>query len=173
MEFDEDIQSSEITLEGYLKKWTNCCTGWKQRYFVLKKNKLYYYLSKGMRYKGKLHLQIAEFTHNEKDILRFDIDTGVNKIYLKAYNVTDKNTWFDALDLAKRKEHMNSHFLKDDKRQKKENVPLDSLLMKKMFSTKSLLDELTENNKKFQGLKYESSNEYQYHCLLDKYKVNT
>ena len=91
-------------IEGNLLKWTNYVMGWKLRHFVLRGNILYYYLSKGEKVKGKIHLNVAEVIPLEHNPLKFQIDTGTTMVYLCALEESDKVMWVDALEMIKKKE---------------------------------------------------------------------
>jgi len=174
MDFEES--TGDITLEGYLMKWTNACTGWKDRYFILRKNILYYYISKGMRYKGKIHLQVAEIIANEKEVLKFQIDTGIKTIYLWAHSEKDKTSWVDSLTMANRMEQINSKSKQVNNTNstglvvKNEDKDKHNLL-KKIFNTKVLLDEMKLYNKELQDLDISNINPNKFYDILDKYQV--
>ena len=88
-------------MEGNLLKWTNLIFGWSERYFVLKGNILYYYLKKGDKPKGRFHLSVCQINVIDSEN-RFDIDTGLTIIYLKASNKELNDDWAKAFKAAKR-----------------------------------------------------------------------
>jgi len=51
-------------MEGYLHKWTNYVSGWKERYFILNKNILCYFIVKGEEPRGKY---LLANTPNERE----------------------------------------------------------------------------------------------------------
>jgi hypothetical protein len=87
-------------MEGVLLKWVNYIFGWRERYFVLKGNVLYYYYKKGEKPKGKIHLSVSQLNQTN-DELKFEIDTGLNLIYIKAASKETKDEWIRAIKLAK------------------------------------------------------------------------
>ena len=88
-------------MEGELLKWTNYLFGYKERFFVLKGDVVYYYITKGDKVKGKIHLLVATVNYLEEDPLKFEVDTGLNKLFLKALNPEDKINWVKALKMLK------------------------------------------------------------------------
>lgn len=87
-------------MEGVLLKWVNYIFGWRERYFVLKGNVLYYYYKKGEKPKGKIHLAVALLNQTNDDF-KLEIDTGLNVIYIKAESKEVKEEWVRAIKLAK------------------------------------------------------------------------
>jgi len=87
-------------MEGVLLKWVNYIFGWRERYFVLKSNVLYYYYKKGEKPKGKIHLAVSQLIQTN-DPLKFEIDTGLNILYIKAFSTDIKDEWIRAIKLAK------------------------------------------------------------------------
>lgn len=83
-------------MEGYLFKWTNFIKGWTIRYFLLTKHILYYMKEKGDTEKNAIHLKIAKVLP-EKNKRSFVIDTGTNKIYLKANTEEERDIWISAI----------------------------------------------------------------------------
>ena len=139
-------------VEGNLYKWTNYITGWKLRFFVLRASIMYYYISKGEKVKGRIHINVSEVIPLEHDPLKFQIDTGTSMIYLQAEDVANKKIWVDALLLAKKKEE-----ILDLKLDKQLDVPqmtkqsyveniTDNRLLSKINTTKTFLENFTKNN---------------------------
>lgn len=87
-------------MEGVLLKWVNYIFGWRERYFVLKGNVLYYYYKKGEKPKGKIHMAVAQLNQTS-DPLKFEIDTGINVIYIKSASKEVKDEWIRAIKLSK------------------------------------------------------------------------
>jgi collagen type IV alpha-3-binding protein len=87
-------------MEGILLKWTNYIFGWRERFFVLRGSILYYYYKKSDRPKGRIHLGVTSITSSD-DEPKFELDTGISVIYLKANTLEEKNTWVQAIKLAK------------------------------------------------------------------------
>lgn len=83
-------------MEGYLFKWTNFIKGWTIRYFLLTKHILYYMKEKGDNDKNAIHLKIAKVVP-EKNKRSFVIDTGTNKIHLKANTEEERDIWIAAI----------------------------------------------------------------------------
>jgi hypothetical protein len=88
-------------MEGRLFKWTNYFSFWKERYFVLRGNILYYYVKKGERPRGRIHLTIALLNESPEDDTKFEIDTGLSIVYLKADSKEKKTEWLQAIKKAK------------------------------------------------------------------------
>lgn len=87
-------------MEGELLKWTNYVYGWRERYFVLKGSVLLYYIRKGERAKGKIHLSVSTLNVTNNDY-RFEIDTGTAIFYLRSHTKEKKDEWVKAIKLAK------------------------------------------------------------------------
>jgi hypothetical protein len=87
-------------MEGTLLKWTNYLFGWRERYFVIKGSICYYYIKKGDKPKGRIHLGICQI--NSTDDTKFELDTGINVVYMKAENKELRDEWVKALKSAKR-----------------------------------------------------------------------
>ncbi len=161
-------------MEGKLLKWTNYVMGWKARYFVLRGNILYYYLTKGEKVKGKIHLNVAEVIPLESNAVKFQIDTGTTMIYLCAEKDTDKNSWIEALLQVKKKESMV-----DQKPAPIINHPLvidadsDNRLLKKIITTKNFLDDLSKNNNVLSDMiKKDELSQNSLSGVLNSYKVS-
>lgn len=87
-------------MEGNLHKWTNYVFGWRQRYFVLRGSVLLYYIRKGERAKGRIHLSVANLNVTNNDY-RFEIDSGTSIFYLRTDTKESKDEWIKALKIAK------------------------------------------------------------------------
>ena len=87
-------------MEGNLRKWTNFVLGWRQRYFVLKGSVLLYYMKKGQKPTGRIHLSVSNINPTNNDF-RFEIDTGTTVFYLRAQTKEIKDEWIKALRIAK------------------------------------------------------------------------
>lgn len=85
------------SMEGYLDKWTNYLSTWKQRYFVLNGPILTYYLNKGERPKGRIHLAVCNLYEDNVNELKFNIHNGLTSIFLKAHDLTTKKKWIKSL----------------------------------------------------------------------------
>ena len=68
-------------MEGWLLKWTNFFSGWKERFFVLKGPLLYYYYTKNDKPRGRIHLGISTIICEENDSY-IEINTGSNLFYI-------------------------------------------------------------------------------------------
>jgi len=162
-------------IEGELFKWTNYVLGWKSRYFVLRGNIMYYYLSKGEKVKGKIHLNVAEVIPLENNPLKFQIDTGTTMVYLCAEEESEKTKWVDALIMIKRKE-----IFPGDKpapilvhpEQFKLDSDTDNRLLKKIIATKNFLEDLAKNNSSLsEMIKNNELSQNSLSELLNNYKV--
>jgi hypothetical protein len=101
-------------MEGYLFKWTNFIKGWTIRYFVLSKHILYYYKQKDDTEKNAIHLKIAKVIP-EKNKKSFVIETGTNKIYLKANSESERDIWISAISNEIHVLNQSQFTLKDEK----------------------------------------------------------
>lgn len=90
-----------MEIEGYLKKWTNFLSGWKQRYFILKEGILSYQDTKHTHPKGTIHMRISEIEASPADPLRININSGVKIINVRANSVSEKLKWLNALRASK------------------------------------------------------------------------
>lgn len=90
-----------MEIEGYLLKWTNYLSGWKERYFSLKSGVLYYSSSKNSPLKGQIHLKVSKISANEHDPLGILLDSGTKVIHLKAQQLSEKLKWLNALKFSK------------------------------------------------------------------------
>ncbi len=79
-------------MEGYLNKSTTF-SRWKRRYFVLSDDILYYYTEKGGELRGRLHLSISQIKEYEKNDNRFEIDSGLTTISIRAETKESRDTW--------------------------------------------------------------------------------
>lgn len=116
-------------MEGYLFKWTNFIKGWTIRYFVLSKHILYYYKQKGDSEKNAIHLKIAKVIP-EKNKKSFVIDTGTNKIYLKANSEEERDIWINSITTEINILNQSQATIKDEK----------------IVSTEDVFDKLTKAN---------------------------
>ena len=91
-------------MEGYLNKWTNYILRWRRRYFILKNNILFYFINKGDKAKGRIHLGICSI--NVTDDIKFELDTGMGKIFLKAESESELNDW--VREIKRAKDNLNS-----------------------------------------------------------------
>jgi len=165
------------SVEGTLYKWTNYAMGWKARFFVLRGNVMYYYLSKGEKVRGKIHLNVAEVIPLEHNPFKFQIDTGTTMVYLYAKEENEKAMWVDALQAVKNKEK-NQIDSKAAPIIKQQNLPTlevnsDNKLLKKILTTKSLLEDLSKNNNVLSEIiKNNEINQFKLNEICSKYKVS-
>jgi len=152
-------------MEGELLKWTNYVLGWRERYFVLKGSVLLYYIKKGDKIKGKIHLSVSSLNATSNDY-RFEIDTGTSIFYLRAHTKEKKNEWVKAIKLAKfeaeskmqnNPEILNSNINGSSRMiNEMENIGItrlsmlpDDILTKKVIFIKTLTDNLAKLNLDF------------------------
>lgn len=152
-------------MEGELLKWTNYVLGWRERYFVLKGSVLLYYIKKGEKTKGKIHLSVSTLNSTSNDY-RFEIDTGTSIFYLRAHTKEKKNEWVKAIKLAKfeaeskmqnNPEILNSNINGSSRMiNEMENIGMtrlsmlpDDKLTKKVIFIKTLTDNLAKLNLDF------------------------
>lgn len=181
-------------MEGELLKWTNYAYGWRERFFVLKGSVLLYYIRKGERAKGKIHLSVCTLNATDNDY-RFELDTGTTIFYLRAESKEKKDEWIKALKIAKfeaeSKNTVNnaefSNFINSTSRVETKNYNLgtnrfsmiqEDRLTKKITFIQSLTDSLGKLNLDLENfLKQNKSNfssdNYSYlNDFLNTYKVN-
>lgn len=90
-----------MEIEGYLTKWTNYISGWKERYFALSNGILYYSSKRNSLVKGQIHLSVSKISQNEQDPLGIVIDSGTKLLHLRTETVTEKMKWLNALKSSK------------------------------------------------------------------------
>jgi hypothetical protein len=90
-----------MEIEGYLTKWTNYLSGWKERYFALSNGVFYYSSKKNAPWKGKIHLKVSKISQNEQDPLGIIIDSGTKLLHLRAETISEKMRWLTALKSSK------------------------------------------------------------------------
>jgi len=165
---------SDMKLEGHMMKWVNCCERWKQRYFILKDSILHYYVEKGMRVKGKIHITISEITPDTKNNKRFEINSGINTIYLETFEEEERKKWIDTLLVLKKKGQLLGPALKEKPTQAGDTkfTSADIKVLKKLYSTKELIGGLMKSNKNLNDLlSYEEINTTALKKLTESYKV--
>jgi len=142
-------------MEGELFKWTNYLLFWKIRYFIIKDCVLSYYIQKGERPRGKIHLSIADINSLTDDTLRFEINTGVQMMYLSASNIEEKKKWITSLNAAKKKDNINQTKKKTpnstNSQSNNYNLP-ENQITKQLLSTKTVLDSIGTNNSLFNNI---------------------
>jgi len=82
-------------------KSTSYFSTWKKRYFVLKDNIFYYYKEKGGELRGRLHLSISQIKNYDPNDLRFELDSGLTSISLKAENKKERDNWITKIKNTK------------------------------------------------------------------------
>eukprot|EP00116_Pleurobrachia_bachei_P012681 sb/3472943/ len=90
--------------QAYLWKWTNYFGGWQQRWFILKDGTLTYYkdantTDTGCR--GSFKLEACNILVHPVDVLRFDILTSTQRIYLRANSKPGRQKWIIHLGSTK------------------------------------------------------------------------
>ena len=101
-------------IKGYLNTSTSYFSTWKRRYFILKNdNILYHYSEKGGELKGKIHLAISQTKNDLSNDRRFEIDSGLTSIAIKAENKEERDSWINKIKLSQQKhEAFEKDFLK-------------------------------------------------------------
>ncbi len=161
---------SESKIEGTLKKWVNCFEGWKDRYFILKDNVLNYYIEKGARVKGKIHVAICEITVDNKNLRRFEINTGTKNIFLETYEIEECKSWHDALNSVKKRGQL---ITKPPVVDTTKFTHSDIKILKRLFTTKELVENLIKSNKNItELLSSDEINTVALRGFTDSYKVN-
>lgn len=99
--YPSELQSSTLRLkEGYIKKWVNIVSGFKQRYFVLTRDLLIYYKEKKGRVseKGQISIKLARVDPRTMNDRKMIIGTGTNEIHLEFQSIEEKREWLKAID---------------------------------------------------------------------------
>ena len=138
-------------MEGYLFKWTNFIKGWTIRYFLLNKHILYYSKQKGDDEKNAIHLKIAKVIP-EKNKKSFVIDTGTNKIYLKANSEEERDIWISAIS---NEINILNHSLASIKEDNKHNL------------TEDVFDKITKANAEIDEKKKEAAGKVEENIILE------
>jgi hypothetical protein len=91
--YPTELQSSTLRLkEGYIKKWVNIVSGFKQRYFVLTRDLLIYYKEKKghVSEKGQISIKLARVDPRTMNDRKMIIGTGTNEIHLEFQTIEEK-----------------------------------------------------------------------------------
>lgn len=162
-------------MEGTLMKWTNYMFGYKDRYFVLRNGVLYYYLTKGDKPRGRVHLSIATI-NLPKDEVKFDIDSGVCIWHLKAGSPQIRDDWIRAIKLSKA--HLETKIQPDinctlfDNETNRNYIENDDRLLTRLTLFKNQINTFQEVNKELeQYIKESGNNDSRLLGILDRYKV--
>jgi len=181
-------------MEGELLKWTNYVYGWRERFFVLKGSVLLYYIRKGDRAKGKIHLSVCTLNITDNDY-RFELDTGTTIFYLRTETKEKKHEWVKAIKIAKFEAESkntinNGDFINNlnatsrlgnesyNLGTNRFSLPQEDKLTKKIAFIKTLTDSLGKLNFDFENfikLNRQNLNSDNYSYLndfLNTYKVN-
>ncbi len=153
-------------MEGWLLKWTNFFSGWKERFFVLKGPLLYYYYTKNDKPRGRIHLGISTINYEENDAY-IEINTGSNLFYIQAHSDEEKNNWLNAIKLAKfegEKQLRNSNTINNI-----DNINSNCSVDNEKL--KFIITQLDMDNQSFDNLMLKKSiNLTEYQVLLQRYK---
>ena len=97
------LREKQSEAQGYLSKYGEnfASTGWRKRWFVLKKDKLKYYKSvHDSHAAGIIPLNDANLSNVNEQALTFEIDTPYRIYLLKAHTLNDFKNWTNYLQLA-------------------------------------------------------------------------
>ena len=94
-------------MEGYLYKSTSFFSKWDKRYFILKDNILCYFKNKGGELRGKLHLSILQIKDYDENDKKFEIDSGLTSISIRAETKEERDIWIKKI---KENQHQNLMF---------------------------------------------------------------
>jgi hypothetical protein len=138
-------------MEGNLYKWTNYFSFWKERYFVLRGNILYYYIKKGDRPRGRIHLAVALVNESPEDDTKFEIDTGLAILYLKAETKELKQEWIQAIKKSKVEGNnqdlsKNENFISVDYGTQRNSLGGDDKLIRKISDIRFGVEKLREEH---------------------------
>lgn len=134
-------------MEGYVKKWVNFLSGWKNRYFILNNGILSYSEEKGQPTKGTISLKIASITEDPSDQLKIIINSGTDEIQIKPENLAAKFKWLGALRSAQEnllKEEEKRNYPDKDLREYEGRLTVDTQYLLKESNIENLKDELAK-----------------------------
>lgn len=134
-------------MEGYLKKWVNFLSGWKNRYFVLHNGILSYSEEKGQLIKGTISLKIASITEDPSDQCKIIINTGIDEIQIKTENLAAKFKWLGALRTAQDnllKEEEKRNYPDKELKEYEGRLTVDTQYLLKESNLENLKDELAK-----------------------------
>ncbi|KJE96930.1 hypothetical protein CAOG_09049 [Capsaspora owczarzaki ATCC 30864] len=97
---DQPLDGDEFS--GWLLKWTNYMSGWRERWFILKGGALSYYRSKEEvteTCRGTVSLVGAQITPDDR--LGIDVATSTQHFHCRAHSEPERARWIMALELAK------------------------------------------------------------------------
>jgi collagen type IV alpha-3-binding protein len=136
-----------MIMEGYLDKWTNYITGWKNRWCILNNGVFYYCNRKGDKPRGMFHMAITCFAiKGEKE---FHLEVGTKKVYFRTENKIERDNWYNALRVAKFDYNKMNSQISTDKERMNENLNLlnDDKIYTFLNSTlKTKLDNINRYN---------------------------
>jgi hypothetical protein len=137
-------------MEGNLYKWINYFSFWKERYFVLRGNILYYYMKKGDRPRGRIHLAVALVNESPEDDTKFEIDTGLAIVYLKAETKELKQEWIQAIKKSKfegsQEANKNENLIPVDYGTNRNSLGSDDKLIRKISDVRFGIEKLREEH---------------------------
>ena len=90
-----------VSIEGYLKKYTNSLKGFCRRFFILRGEILEYYITKedmGKKKPKRISLACADILPKKGKEMK--INSGLDYIHIKFETMTEKLEWVDELRKA-------------------------------------------------------------------------
>ena len=138
-------------MEGYLHKWTNYISGWKERYFILNKNILCYFIVKGEEPRGKYLLnKNASVQQDKNDNLKIELTTDKGEIlFLKANTPNEREAWYKSIKQA----IMESSVENNEYNQEGNDYSRkDEKFSKKILKIKMYFDKLCLNNERLENI---------------------
>ncbi len=171
-------------MEGELLKWTNYVFGWRERYFVLKGSVLLYFIRRGEKAKGKIHLSVSTINVTNNDY-RFEIDTGTTIFYLRATTKEKKIEWVKSIKLAKfesesKMNNIGNNIISSSRISNGDNIDMDNnrfsfipddKLTKKISFIKSLTENLSKLNLDLENFLKQNKQNFgsEYHSYLNDF----
>lgn len=138
-------------MEGYLHKWTNYVSGWKERYFILNKNIINYYLVKGEEPRGNYVLgRNASVQEDKNDNLKIELTTDKGEIlFLKANTPNERDAWYKSIKQAITENNIENY---DYIHEGQDNPRKDDKFSKKILKIKMCFDKLCLNNERLDNI---------------------
>lgn len=163
-------------MEGYLYKWTNYISGWKLRYFVLKNNVLFYFITKGDKPRGKLSLKDSQILEDLNNDLKLQIESSNGTIiYIKAKTTSEREMWLKALNKSKSNNDGKIDFPDVDRSYDDESQACDNAerLHKKLAFLRKYTEKVNTYNNRYNALIEKYKDDLNSTFVTEFQKINT